>query len=224
MFSPRPISWRIAGMPAGVAGTFTIRLGRSTAAHSRSASADCGVGIVSQIGRAFQTDIAVTAVRLLVDRTQHIGARHEYRQSPSARRLRKCCGRPCAWNCFSASAYSSLSPIAFSKIEGFEVTPFNSVALDERAQFALLDQAALQIVQPWRLAACFELLQLVHDTFSLAWDAASSRRTPLRHESECFIASVPRLQRRCPANGHGRGELWSHDRRRLVRDGRLGNY
>ena len=39
MFSPRPISWRMAGMPAGVAGTFTIRLGRSTAAHSRSASA-----------------------------------------------------------------------------------------------------------------------------------------------------------------------------------------
>ena len=36
---PAPISWRIAGMPAGVAGTFTIRLGRSTAAHSRSASA-----------------------------------------------------------------------------------------------------------------------------------------------------------------------------------------
>ena len=31
----------------------------------------------------------------------------------------------CAWSRFSASAYSSVSPIAFSKIEGFEVTPFN---------------------------------------------------------------------------------------------------
>ena len=39
MFSPRPISSRIAGMPAGVAGTFTIRLGRFTAAQSRNASA-----------------------------------------------------------------------------------------------------------------------------------------------------------------------------------------
>ena len=73
MFSPRPVSWRIAGMPAGVAGTFTIRLGRSTAAHSRRASPIVRFGIVGQVGRAFQADIAVPALRLVVNRTQHIG-------------------------------------------------------------------------------------------------------------------------------------------------------
>ncbi len=73
MFSPRAISWRIAGMPAGVAGTFTIRLGRSTAFHSRSASVDCGLGIIGQIGRAFQADVTVAAFRSLIDAAQHIG-------------------------------------------------------------------------------------------------------------------------------------------------------
>ena len=62
MFSPRPISWRIAGMPAAVAGTFTIRFGRSTAVHKPQRLADRRLGIVGQIGRAFQADIAVTPV------------------------------------------------------------------------------------------------------------------------------------------------------------------
>ena len=57
--------------------------------------------------------------------------------------------------------------MAFSKIEGFDVTPFKPVALDERAQFALFDQAALQIVQPKRLAERFELFQRIHVAFSL---------------------------------------------------------
>ncbi len=43
-----------------------------------------------------------------------------------------------------------------------------SVMRDEPAQLAGLDQAALQIVEPGRLATCFELLQRVHATFSLA--------------------------------------------------------
>lgn len=36
---PAPVSSWMTGIPSGVAGTFTIRLGRSTAAHSRRASA-----------------------------------------------------------------------------------------------------------------------------------------------------------------------------------------
>src|SRR6185312_11808263 len=42
------------------------------------------------------------------------------------------------------------------------------VALDERAQLALRDQAALEIIKPRRLATRLELLQLVHGAFSLA--------------------------------------------------------
>ena len=45
------------------------------------------------------------------------------------------------------------------RIRGDALQP---VALDQRAQLALLDQAALQIVQPGRLAARFELLQRIH--------------------------------------------------------------
>ena len=41
------------------------------------------------------------------------------------------------------------------RIRGNALQP---VALDQRGQLALLDQAALEIVQPDRLAACFELL------------------------------------------------------------------
>ncbi len=37
-----------------------------------------------------------------------------------------------------------------------------SVAFDQRKQFALFDQAALEIVQPGRLTACVELFQRIH--------------------------------------------------------------
>ena len=73
-----------------------------------------------------------------------------------------------AWNCLSASAYSSVSPIAFSKIDGFDVTPFSpSRSMSARSSpFSI--RLSLQIVQPDRLAACLELLQGIHAVLSLA--------------------------------------------------------
>ena len=76
-------------------------------------------GIVGQIGRAFQADITVPALRLVVNRTQHIGGGANIgdrqmlvNRGDAVVGLRL--------ECFSAASYSSLSPIAFSKIEGFE--------------------------------------------------------------------------------------------------------
>ena len=73
MFSPRPVSWRIAGIrPASPAPSPSDRT-----LHRRPQPQRLGyrrVGIVGQIGRAFQTDITVSALRLLVNRTQHIGS------------------------------------------------------------------------------------------------------------------------------------------------------
>ena len=48
------------------------------------------------------------------------------------------------------------------------------IALDQRVQLAFLDQATLEIIEPRRLAARIELLQLVHGAFSLT-RAVSSR-------------------------------------------------
>ena len=42
MFSPSSSSWRMAGAPEAVPGTFTIRLGSATASHSRRASSMVG--------------------------------------------------------------------------------------------------------------------------------------------------------------------------------------
>ena len=72
------------------------------------------------------------------------------------------------WNWLIASEYSSVSAIAFSKIEGLEVTPLQLVVLDERTQRAVLDEAAFEIVKSGRLAARFKLPERVHAAFSAA--------------------------------------------------------
>ena len=130
-------------MPAGVAGTFTIRLGRSTAAHSRSASATVAFGIVGQVGRAFQADIAVSTLRLLIDRTQHVGRGTDIgdRQvlvdrGDAVVRLRLELFQRI--RVFIGFADRLLED---RRIRGDALQP---VALDERAQLAALDQAALQ--------------------------------------------------------------------------------
>ena len=95
--------------------------------------ADRRFGIVGEIGRAFQADIAVAALRLVVNWTQHIGGGANignrqmlvnFGNAVVGLRLELLSAHP---------RYSSLSPIAFSKIEGFEVMPFSpSRSISER--------------------------------------------------------------------------------------------
>ena len=118
-------------------------------------------GVVGQVGRAFQADIAIPALRLVVDRAQHIGGAVDI----GDRQMLVDCG----------DAVVGLGLELFQRIRVFVALAdglledrrvrghaLQSVAFDQRAQLALLDQAALEIVQPGRLAACFELLQRIH--------------------------------------------------------------
>ena len=158
-----------------------------------------GFGIVGQIGRAFQADIAVPALRLFVDRTQHVGGGTDIgdRQMLVDR----------------GDAVVGLRLKLFHRIRvfvaladrlledrGVRGDALQPVALDQRAQLAALDQAALQIVEPRRLAAGFELLQRVHAAVSLA--SASCRlaaaSTFSRREAE-FRQQI--LERRRGAEG-----------------------
>ena len=134
-----------------------------------------GFGIVGQVGRAFQADIAVPALRLFVDRTQHVGGGTDI----GDRQMLVDCGDAVVGlrlellqriRIFVGLADRLLED---RRVRGDALQP---VALDERAQLALLDQAALQIVQPGRLAACFELLQRIHAAFPCL---AAARCRPL---------------------------------------------
>jgi len=150
----------MAGMPAGCrhlyhqVGTLHRRPQPQRLLHGAFA-------IVGQVGRAFQADITVLASRLVVDRTQHVGSATDIgdrqvlidvgdtviaQRLKLSQRLRVFVGLA---DCL----------LEDRRIRGYAL---QTVALDERAQFTFLDQAALQIVQPKRLTAHLELLQRIH--------------------------------------------------------------
>ncbi len=85
---------------------------------------DRGLGVVGQIRGAFQTDIAVAPSRLIVDGAQHVGGGADVGDRQVLVNLGDAVVGQ-AWNRLIASEYSSVSAIAFSKIEGLDVTPFN---------------------------------------------------------------------------------------------------
>ena len=145
-----------------MAGTLTIRLSRPTAFHSRRASTSVASGIVGQIRRAFEADIAVAPLRRLVDRPQHVGRGADVadrqmlvdrRDAVIALRPGTISGRP---------RIRPNAPIAFSKIAGLEVTPLSPSRSIRVLQLAVADQAAAHEIEPRRLAALLQLLQRVH--------------------------------------------------------------
>ena len=60
-------------MPSAVPGTLIITFSRATVFHSRRASSMRAVGIVREIGRYFEADVAVALLRALVHGTEQIG-------------------------------------------------------------------------------------------------------------------------------------------------------
>src|SRR6185437_8941509 len=115
-------------------------------------------GIVGQIGRALQTDIAVAALRLVVNRTQHIGGGTNI----GNRQMLVDFGNAVVGlrlellqriGIFVAPANRLLED---RRVRGYS---FQSVAFDQSTELAFFDQAALEIVEPRRLTACFELPQ-----------------------------------------------------------------
>ena len=120
-----------------------------------------GFGIVGQIGRAFQADIAVPALGLVVNRTQHIGGGADI----GNRQVLVDCGDAVVGRGLELlQCIRVFVALADCLLEdrGVRGDALQSVALDQSAQLAVLDQAALQIVQPGRLTARFELLQRIH--------------------------------------------------------------
>src|SRR6185437_16336915 len=115
---------------------------------------------------ALQTDVAVPTVSLLVDRTQYIGRSTDVgdREMLVDRRDAVVRLRLELFQGFGIFFGLTNRLLEDRRIRG---DALQSVALDELAQLAFLDQAALEIVEPRRLAASFELLQLVHGAFSL---------------------------------------------------------
>ena len=71
--TPRAVSSSIAGIPAAVAGTLIITLGRASRPQSSTRLLDRGRGVVGEVGRAFEGDEAVAPAARLVDRTQQVG-------------------------------------------------------------------------------------------------------------------------------------------------------
>ena len=69
---PAAIVSSIAGRPSRVAGILISRLGRSTSACRRAASAIVRVGVVGQVRVDLERDPAVLAVALVPDRPQHV--------------------------------------------------------------------------------------------------------------------------------------------------------
>ena len=71
--TPRAVSSSIAGIPASVAGTLIITLGRARRPHSSSACSIVRRGVVGEVGRAFEGDEAVAPVAGVVGRAQQVG-------------------------------------------------------------------------------------------------------------------------------------------------------
>ena len=120
-----------------------------------------GFGIVGQIGRAFQADVAVPTLRLLVDRVQHVSGRTDI----GNRQVLVDCRDAVVgyglelFQCVRVFVRFANRFLEDRWVRGDALQP---VALDQSAQLALLNQAAFQIVQPERLTARFELLQRIH--------------------------------------------------------------
>lgn len=69
---PAPVSSWMTGIPAGVAGPFTIKLGRSIADHSRVASAAVAAVSWASSGETLHAHVTVGAPTVVIDRTQDV--------------------------------------------------------------------------------------------------------------------------------------------------------
>ena len=157
IFSPRPISCADRGNAGRGRRHLHHQIGTLHRRPQPQRFGHRGFGIVGQVGRAFQADIAVPALRLVVDRPQHVGGGADIGDRQML------VDRGDAVVGFGLELFQRVGvfvALADRLLEdrGVRGDALQPVALDQRAQLALLDQAALQIIQPGRLTACFELL------------------------------------------------------------------
>ena len=105
MLSPSPISVRIAGMPASASrAPSPSGCGRPTSSPQPPRLASVAVGVVGEIGRALQADIAVAPLRRVVHRAAARRRLRGCRRSRGARRSPAALSSPWAWNgCRSSS-------------------------------------------------------------------------------------------------------------------------
>ena len=195
---PSPMSWRIAGRP----GAGRRHLDHEVVAADRAPQpprlGDRRLGVHRQIGRDFEADVAVRAASVcVVDRAQHVGGvldvldrqplveRHDIEVAraagcPSARnRSRRC------------------RAIAFSKIDGLEVTPVSPSCSTSFSRPPSRDETARQKVEPHGLPVIvqgreriggdfrwsFELVLacgFIWHSFGLLRSAPSPRQAPSR--------------------------------------------
>ena len=73
MLMPSPISVRIAGSPAAVAGTLTMRLAPADRLPQAPRLGDRRLRVHGEIGRDLEADVAVAALLVVEDRPQHVG-------------------------------------------------------------------------------------------------------------------------------------------------------
>ena len=73
--TPRAVSSSIAGIPAAVAGTLIITLGRASRLHRSSACSIVAVRVVGEVGRALERHEAVAPAAGLVDGRSRSAAR-----------------------------------------------------------------------------------------------------------------------------------------------------
>ena len=111
------------GHAFGVPGTLIMRLGRSTARHSRRASSSVRCGVARELGRHFQAHVAVPPLRAVVDAAEAHRPRRGCRAARCARRVSA--RRHAARIGGARGCRGSRVPpaTAFSKMAGFDVTP-----------------------------------------------------------------------------------------------------
>jgi hypothetical protein len=117
-------------------------------------------GVVGEIGRAFQAHIAVAALGLGVDGLQDVGRRLDVGDGQMLIDLRQTAVAFCQEG---PDRVRIVAAVANRLLEdrGVRRQTLQPILFDHPLQFAALDQAPLEIVEPGRLAARLELLQRV---------------------------------------------------------------
>ncbi len=121
-------------------------------------------GVVGEVGRAFQADIAVAALGLVEHRLQHIGRGLDVGDREVLVDLVDAVVARCLELLQGVGVFVAFGDrlLEDRRIGGHAL---QAVALDHGGELAARDQALLEIVQPGGLAGGFELLQRVHVGF-----------------------------------------------------------
>ena len=136
-------------MPSGVAGTLTIRFVAVDRLPEPARLGERRLGVVREVRRDLEADVAVAAAGRVVDRAQHVGGVPGCPRSRAARRASHDATSPALSAALRARRRSrSLPAIAFSKIDGIRGDAAQAVLLDEALELALGDEAAADEVEP----------------------------------------------------------------------------